>query len=142
MEKVTTGKSTFHFGVLGRAYTVFGALLLIGAVVIAGVFSLMPDYPPIILLILILTGVAAGLMLKTGFGMLSKKPWARTWAIAFAAVLIFFGMASLLQSKSVPVKSIPALIELVLGAYGLWVMLRSGALEAWNSYVSGNEHFE
>jgi hypothetical protein len=117
--------------VIGIIYAVFAALTLIGVLVMAAMGGmimqglvmplaqhsiegpLMLVLSGVVLLIAILEGV-------TAYGLLARKPWGRILAI----------IVSILSLLSVPLGT-------VLGAFGLYFLMRQGAEQDWDRLTLG-----
>ncbi len=119
-----------HFLGLGWIYVITGLMIALITMIVAGISALTPDFPPGVLGVVFVLVIAFGTEIKCGVGLLSKKPWARSVALGFGGFLLLVGVVSLFE-----VKIFPAVVELTLGAYSLWVMLRPGAAEAWLKYA-------
>ena len=91
-----------------------------------------------------------GVVALNGWGLLSRRPWARVLTIVLCAIglLVLQGLASYIPegveaardhkygALELAAGTMAALLVTAIPVLGLWAMLRPGSTAAWTAYVS------
>lgn len=126
-----------HFKILGIFWLIVGGMLTIGVVIGLWQMWKTPDLPFSVFVVVgsIWVFALSGVAIINGWGLLSRKRWARMATIILSSFLLFYSLSSLFLVEvdggehNTPVEVLLIILLFMMGLYGLWVMLSKRGLE-------------
>ncbi len=125
-----------HFKILGGFWLLIGGVVTVGLVVGLWQMWRTQNLPAAeILRFFVFSFALNGVAIINGWGLLSRKRWARMATIILSSILLFTSLSSLLVEMD-GVGVLLMILLSIIGLYGLWLMLSMRGKEAFGVYVS------
>ncbi len=120
-----------HFKILGGFWLIAGGMGIVSLVVQLPQMGRASDLPtaevlPFLVPVLVFGFALSGAAIVNGWGLLSRKRWARPVTIALSSFFLFFGLVSFFLTG---VYGVIEILLFMMGLYGLWVMMSKRGLE-------------
>lgn len=119
-----------HFKILGIFWLLIGGMLTVGLVVGLWQIWRTQNIPFGVFVVGFVFGFAfSGAAIINGWGLLSRKRWARMATIILSSFLLFYSVSFFLVDTYGVIDVLLMILLFTMGLYGLWVMLSKRGLE-------------